>query len=200
MRNYAEKTLAIAKIKSICCTLERKRLFKFMKYLGRKLNVTKYVTFDDYLILNKPQIFSLLNEGMEVGSHSLTHATLTAQSEKIIMDELISSKSKLEKITGKKINVFSYPHGNYDNRVLDCIKKTEYDGAVIVKHGFNNSASINQFLLERIPVHDELTTPLFALNLFIPLNKIDKLFFGNYLIIKQFIKRLRQMQVIFRHG
>ncbi len=57
--------------------------------------------------------------GHEIGTHSKTHPNMSKLSKEQIADELMSSKSAIEKITGKKVTLFRPPFGDYDNEVIE---------------------------------------------------------------------------------
>jgi peptidoglycan/xylan/chitin deacetylase (PgdA/CDA1 family) len=47
-----------------------------------------------------------------IGAHTVSHSALSALSEEEQRREIFVSKQELEKITGREINIFSYPFGN----------------------------------------------------------------------------------------
>lgn len=57
------------------------------------------------------------NQWVTIGAHTVTHSCLSALSEEEQRYEITSSKQQLEKLLGRKLNVFSYPFG----------KKNDYD-------------------------------------------------------------------------
>lgn len=66
--------------------------------------------------------------------HSIMHPYLTKLTNDEVHKELKESKALIEKITGKSIDVFSYPMGDYDKRIIDITKKY-YKYAVINGRG-----------------------------------------------------------------
>jgi peptidoglycan/xylan/chitin deacetylase (PgdA/CDA1 family) len=75
---------------------------------------------------------------LDFGSHSLTHPELTELSSDEIFKELRSSKDIIEKITGKPVDTFCYPFGDYDKSVVDTVKKM-YAGACTTNPGLINN-------------------------------------------------------------
>ncbi|MBR2340832.1 MAG: polysaccharide deacetylase family protein [Clostridia bacterium] len=64
----------------------------------------------------------IVQAGHELGTHSRTHSYMSKLSEKEIRDELSSSVSTIEKITGHRTNLFRAPYGDYDNLLVDTAK------------------------------------------------------------------------------
>ena len=56
--------------------------------------------------------------GHEIGTHSKTHPFMSKLSEGEIRAELESSSKAITQITGKNVEVFRAPYGDYDNRVI----------------------------------------------------------------------------------
>jgi len=75
-------------------------------------------------ILNQDEIKELSDQGIEIASHTLHHSDLKNVDSEVAKEELLLSKSLLEKIIGKEIISFSFPYGSYNddliNLVFDC--------------------------------------------------------------------------------
>ncbi|HIY45029.1 MAG TPA: polysaccharide deacetylase family protein [Candidatus Borkfalkia excrementipullorum] len=56
--------------------------------------------------------------GNEIGTHSSTHSYMSKQSEEEIRAELASSSAAIEKVTGKKVELFRAPYGDYDDLLI----------------------------------------------------------------------------------
>lgn len=61
-----------------------------------------------------------------IGAHSHCHKILTQLTDTKIVETISSSKRLLEDWTGRVVNYFSYPNGNYNNDVINIIKKTGF--------------------------------------------------------------------------
>ncbi len=57
--------------------------------------------------------------GHEVGTHSATHSYMSRLSEEEIKRELQSSSEVIERVTGKKTELFRPPYGDYDDLLID---------------------------------------------------------------------------------
>ena len=86
-------------------------------------------------------------------SHSLYHPILPKCNIEIAKQEINESKNKLEKDYGLKINVFSYPNGEYSDRDIELVKNAGYECAITVDFGFNTINS-DLYRLKRLSVND----------------------------------------------
>jgi peptidoglycan/xylan/chitin deacetylase (PgdA/CDA1 family) len=65
-------------------------------------------------MMTKQDITTLIDSGMEIGSHTVTHQMATkvlSRSLKELEHEVKQSKHRLEDMTGVEISSFSYPNG-----------------------------------------------------------------------------------------
>lgn len=60
--------------------------------------------------------------GHEIGTHSATHSHMAALNEQEITAELTASSEAIAKITGKSVELFRAPFGEYDNLLVDTAK------------------------------------------------------------------------------
>lgn len=68
----------------------------------------------------------LLNMGMEIGSHTVSHAVLPRVADSRVQYELIESKKALEDLTGRQITAFCFPKGKFDRRTCALVRKAGY--------------------------------------------------------------------------
>jgi peptidoglycan/xylan/chitin deacetylase (PgdA/CDA1 family) len=87
------------------------------------------------------QIRELQRAGHEIGSHSLTHPLLPDLSDAQIRDEIFTSRSRLESVTGASVSSFCYPNGSYDARCLSAVRDAGYVCAVTTTWGLNRNSS-----------------------------------------------------------
>jgi len=94
----------------------------------------------------------IVEEGFIIGGHTVNHCNLGRLKDGgQIRYEIGEDKTKLEKITGVKIEYFAYPSGAYYNPDIDLVealKESGYKGAVTAEPGFN-SAGTSPYLLHR---------------------------------------------------
>ena len=91
-------------------------------------------TEDRYPYLTVSQLLEAAKEeNISLGSHSISHPALDQLSKDAMMLELARSKRILENFTGRKIQAFAYPFGNYNEAVIDAVKAAGYDAAFAVQ-------------------------------------------------------------------
>jgi peptidoglycan/xylan/chitin deacetylase (PgdA/CDA1 family) len=79
--------------------------------------------------MNWSEIKEMQDNGITIGSHTVSHRWLPELSDQEIEREVTESKKVLENSTGRNINFIAYPSGGYDQRVIDAVKKAGYLGA-----------------------------------------------------------------------
>ncbi len=87
------------------------------------------------------QIKEMMQHGCEVGSHSVSHASLKKRPAKVktdedfqlwILSELKDSREFLEKNLGSKVSSFAYPFGIYDAAAMETGLQVGYESLVTV--------------------------------------------------------------------
>jgi peptidoglycan/xylan/chitin deacetylase (PgdA/CDA1 family) len=71
----------------------------------------------------------LVERGVEVGSHTLSHPHLRELSAAELEDEVLSSRQRLEDHLGVPCRIFAYPFGESDRRVRAAVRKAGYECA-----------------------------------------------------------------------
>lgn len=110
-------------------------------------------------MMSAAQIREMADAGFEIASHTLTHPHLTEVSDEQLQHELLDSKHMLEDLIGKPVNSFSYPYGDYDERVINAAMQAGYTNATSTKLGvITPSSSI--FEIPRVNVRWNAFGPL----------------------------------------
>ncbi len=89
------------------------------------------------------------NPLVDFGSHGLTHRTLTGITEEEAVEEIEKSKAVLEERLARPIDYFSYPHGSYNPRVKELVRKAGYRAAYSVIAGGEDEFSRRRILISR---------------------------------------------------
>ncbi len=83
--------------------------------------------FSKQMVMTEDQLRHLArNPLVKLGSHTVTHCRLTACSQSKTRAELEESKEHLERISGRRITLFSYPHGEHSNQVDEVASQAGY--------------------------------------------------------------------------
>jgi len=62
-----------------------------------------------------------------IGSHTITHPALPSISEARARAELIESRAKLEELLDRRIELFSFPYGAFEERIIGWCKEAGYE-------------------------------------------------------------------------
>ena len=86
-------------------------------------------------LLTAGEVAELAQQGMEIGSHSMTHPDLRTLDDALLAAELSESKHAIERATGKQCRTFAYPFGLYDERVVAAVADAGYELALTWQRG-----------------------------------------------------------------
>lgn len=74
-------------------------------------------------------------EGIEIGSHGLTHVDLTKADTETLRAEVADSRAQLAELAGTPVQGFCYPYGALDQRAMDAVRDAGYTYACAVDPG-----------------------------------------------------------------
>ena len=91
-----------------------------------------------------------------IGSHGVSHRVMTTLTFDEQEFELVQSKDTLQKIIGKDVDVYAYPHGQFSADTVKLLKKLNlYKAAFSVTgHPTNFFTEFNKFDLPRFNIKD----------------------------------------------
>lgn len=113
----------------------------------------------------RPMTWEMLQEmkenGMTIGSHTLSHRSLGALNPEEVWEEVAGSKQILDDRLKQETRAFSYPfgsvvYGDLNDRTEAALKKAGYDLALTTRWK-GNKRSESRYRLSRIPVYDHDT-------------------------------------------
>ena len=94
---------------------------------------------------------ALNNHDIELGSHSLSHVILSNIRDKEKLEaEIRESKILIEKHTGRKVNIFAFPNGNYNDEVIEECRLAGYRHVLTVDEQLIKKENLNEFKLPRL--------------------------------------------------
>lgn len=102
-------------------------------------------------VMTLEQLNQLNKEYCTIGSHTVNHKILTSLSLDEAKTELQSSKEELEKLLNTKIELFSFPYGAYNLKLIQLAKETGYKGLYTINTSFA-STDETAYLFGRIAV------------------------------------------------
>ena len=80
----------------------------------------------DWIEKNPEAVKKIYENGHEIGTHSDTHPHVNNLSYEKNIEELENSNKKIEKIIGKRTNLYRAPYGEYNNTVIKAAQDKGY--------------------------------------------------------------------------
>ena len=105
-----------------------------------------------------------LQAGMEIGSHTRSHADLTRIDDDAARDEIGGSRMELEGRLGCEVRHFCYPYGRFDPKHSQMAQQAGYRTATTMRRG-RTHAGDDPFALRRIMVARATSLPQLALKI-----------------------------------
>jgi len=135
-------------LKSICLTFDDGYKSDIEIVLPRLIDYQVSATFfvvKDFLnkdgYMNERDVIELSRNGMQIGSHSVSHPNFLEIGDSMKIDELSSSRKYLEDLISKEISTFSFPFGFINKSSIDMVFDSGYKYCCISQHGLANSGS-----------------------------------------------------------
>ncbi|MFI5252985.1 MAG: polysaccharide deacetylase family protein [Bacteroidota bacterium] len=118
-------------------------------------------------LMTEQQIVEIHEAGLEIGSHSLTHPTLTELPGDQLSEQVCRSRILLEILLDTPVHSFSYPFGMLNEKVKEAVKNAAYRFACAVGSGPPGFGD-DLYEIRRITIPSRTTTAGFALRLLTP--------------------------------
>ncbi|MCI5123035.1 MAG: polysaccharide deacetylase [Candidatus Electrothrix sp. AR5] len=152
--NDREKKDAILHLLQLMKTEPHSRTQDLLNVLSKECEVG-FPSYDeqDAELMTRKEIEEVQNNGIAIGSHTVSHRVLATLDENEQFEELCSSKRLLEDMLPGKIRSFSYPVGDYTaftKKTKDLAKKAGYDISFSFKTGVNHQRITDPFDIKRI--------------------------------------------------
>ena len=81
-------------------------------------------------LMSAERIRQLHKEGVDFGSHSVSHVKLAEQNTARIQEEVRLSRASLSELLGQSVDHFCYPYGSHDLRAVEAVAQAGYKTAV----------------------------------------------------------------------
>jgi peptidoglycan/xylan/chitin deacetylase (PgdA/CDA1 family) len=100
--------------------------------------------------LSREDLHTLLESGMEVGSHGMRHRSWQGMSAAVMQEEIFQAKECIEAVIGRPVTKAACPFGTYDRRSLAQLKKAGFE---VVYTSDAGSTRASQWLQARNTLH-----------------------------------------------
>ncbi len=108
-----------------------------------------------HVYMSPEEIQEVADSGMEIGSHTLNHASLPALRRANLgafFAEIIVSRSQIENLIGRPVDLFAYPNGAVDAPTAAEIESAGYRGAATTIQGAWQTSNL-RYYLRRYPAN-----------------------------------------------
>jgi peptidoglycan/xylan/chitin deacetylase (PgdA/CDA1 family) len=155
-RPYSSRMEAATRINSALKLLPGELREDLIRRIASSLGVElPELPTEEYRPITWKQAREMDAAGVQIESHTVTHPILTTVSDERLGIELHDSRSRLQTMLGREVDLFCYPNGDYDNRVSQAVREAGYRGAVTVESGLNGAGS-DRFRLRRVHTDNDL--------------------------------------------
>jgi len=94
-------------------------------------NRPREVVRDHYAeVLDWNDVTSMVEMGMTIGAHTVSHPNLSLLSPSDVTEEVTISKQRIEEATGRQCNHMCYPYGSFTDEVVSAVREAGYQSAV----------------------------------------------------------------------
>ncbi|MBC9735627.1 polysaccharide deacetylase family protein [Nocardioides marmotae] len=83
------------------------------------------------------ELVAAADEGLDIGSHTVSHPWLPALDDDRLLAELVESRAVLEDLLGRPVRSLAYPTGGWDARVRAAAAVAGYSVGITVDRGLN---------------------------------------------------------------
>jgi len=128
-----------------------------------QINLPKTPT-QQYTGVTWQQLIEMQEEGLDVGSHTLTHPILTRVSSEELEIELKKSKQIIEEKLHIEINGICYPNGMHSDisaKVIEVVKRCNYQYGLVAYN--DNTKEIDLYKIDRLAASENLASFAFSL-------------------------------------
>jgi peptidoglycan/xylan/chitin deacetylase (PgdA/CDA1 family) len=115
-------------------------------------------------LMSANEVRAWADQGMEVGSHTCTHADLSRSSPDLALAEIRDSRQALEDLLGRAVTQFCYPYGHYQALHANMVREAGYEAATTTQRG-RCHGPLDLWQLPRVPVVRSTSWPQFLLKL-----------------------------------
>jgi len=163
-----QRNLAIREVVKIIKSNNRAVREAVRAQMRQQLADENYRAAADRVMLTWEQVQQMLQNGMIIGGHTMTHLNLPNADPRDAQDEIISCRAALEKKLGIPIRHFSVPNSGpypyYNDNVKQMVAESGYVSTVTSAHGFVDAKS-DLLELRRIRTVPELSETIATIEL-----------------------------------
>ena len=108
------------------CAWNADDIDKILEVLKQNDTTITFFMVGDWIEKNQEAVKKINEAGHEIGSHSDTHPHVNQLSYEENIEQIEKSNDRIEKITGKRTNLYRAPYGEYNQTVIKAAQDKSY--------------------------------------------------------------------------
>jgi peptidoglycan/xylan/chitin deacetylase (PgdA/CDA1 family) len=112
-------------------------------------------------LLTATELHDVSERGMEVASHTMTHADLSGADPQVLETEVKDSRQRLSELLGEEVKGFCYPYGSLDRAAVEAVRHAGYAYGC----GWRAQPERSAYDLSRMPMSERDNVPRLAVKL-----------------------------------
>lgn len=139
--------------------------------LEQEWGLPRAVGHEDCRPMTWDQLREMSRDGMEIGSHGVGHRMLAKLPTPQMTEEVLESKSTLERELGIPAHVMSYPvggHDAFDTETVEAVRAAGFRMACSYVTGSSEFAAESRYSMRRLPVEREMDRAWFEAMVSLP--------------------------------
>jgi peptidoglycan/xylan/chitin deacetylase (PgdA/CDA1 family) len=127
--SFAENALPELALRSFPCTV-----FVPVGALGHRPSWAMESCCEDReeIVMTREHLLKLPSSMVELGTHTITHPHLTQLDQSQARTEIEACRAQLEKLTGRDIRLFSFPYGEFNEKLVQICRDARYESIFTV--------------------------------------------------------------------
>ncbi|MDY6970918.1 MAG: polysaccharide deacetylase family protein [Thermodesulfobacteriota bacterium] len=113
-------------------------VFVVTGYVGSNCTWEKTPDIPDLRLMDWIQLRECHEQGIEIGSHTIDHFHLTGLEQAEMSRQIAGSKARIEDSLKVETTSFCYPYGDYDDNVVNLVRKAGYRAAVTCRFEYDH--------------------------------------------------------------
>jgi peptidoglycan/xylan/chitin deacetylase (PgdA/CDA1 family) len=105
---------------------------------------------EEVLTIDWDGLRTLAERGVEIGSHTHSHAHLTQLDDRALLRELVESRETIAEQLGRACRYLAYPYGEQDRRVREAARRAGYESAFALP---GHAMPLDPFALPRVGLY-----------------------------------------------
>ena len=105
--------------------------------------ISSYSIIPDYRMMNWDDLRYCAEQGIEIGSHTYNHESLSSIKDiRVLQHEIKSSMEEIEQKLGANVSILSLPNGQYNPEVIEFVKGLNIRFVLLVNDQVNELSSM----------------------------------------------------------